>query len=567
MTNAYMARIARNSAQDCLDRRQRGVGLSAILIILFVVTLHFAVGYATSRDPWSDESMLLWNILKPELDFSKPLPFYDQAAPVGYMWIARALLPDSGVLEQVRWLRFVSVAAILIGIVAIIYGISKTYSLAYTLAITAIILSSPLIWAYSTEIKQYGLEFSASTLVLLSGWRLVERDDWLSHLGFFACSIIAGFAAYTAPIIVCAVLAGVFSQRLIHLIRRDVSPHNSSAYPGPLSARFIIAGTMSVLAIVTIYFLINKQLLTYIMSGYAYIFDRGKFDFDQSFGYNVKIIIRLIAILLDPIGFRYIEPAIRAATPLKSVAYASSALIGAGLIVAMVILAARAGTFFVLTFIAVFGISIVLNLLGLIAFDQARFFLFIAPVTLIVAAIALVEGWRFLASFLSRRLRLIAASALAALFLSVIFAGAYRQAKWQNQELSPLLAHIATHAPTVPLWVYCGAQPAASLLSSPTVRLVGMLDRTSSPEAWPIRGGCMEKASIDEPVYKVNPGYIDDLRRDSTGERAIWLIFSHDFYDDNRSAYLSAVESSVGPCRISAEAIGATLYFCGRNTP
>lgn len=510
--------------------------------------------------------MLLWNILKPELDFSKPLPFYDQAAPVGYMWIARAFLPDGGVLEQVRWLRFVSVAAILVGMVTIIYGVSKRYSLSYTLAVTAIMLSSPLIWAYSTEIKQYGLEFSAGALVLFSGRRLVERDDRLSHLGFLIVSVLSGFAAYTAPIIVCAVLAGVFSQRLIYLMPRDTSEDNSLSHPKPFSPRFIIIGTMNVLAIVAIYFFVNKPVLLYIMNGYAYIFDRGKFDLGQPIVYNVKIAIRFIAILLDPIGFRNLEPAIRAVTPLKSAAYVLSALIGAGLIVTMIILAARAGTFFILTFIAAIIISIALNLLGFIAFDQARYFLFIAPVTLIVAAIALVEGWRFVASFLSRRLRLLTASALAALFVITIFAGAYRQARWQNQELSPLLAHVAARGPAVPLWVYCGAQPAASLLSGPAVRLVGVLDRASSPEAWPIRGGCMEKTTFDEPAYKANPRYIDDLKKDSVGERAMWLIFSHDFYDDNRKAYLSAVEGFVGPCQVSAESIGAILYFCGRNT-
>lgn len=532
-----------------------------LVLLLFVTAMQLSVGFMITRDPWTDEAMLATNILSLGHEITGPMPYYNQAAPIGYTFIARLANMADALSNQIFILRFISIVSILIGLIAVITALYRRRGSQYAVAFVFLALSSPLIWRYSSEIKHYGLEFMAGSLIMVSGWRLASQDNAGAHALFVSSALLGSLAAFTAPIIICAALSAAFIMRATRMLNAKQRSEAADA-PHPLSARLIGTGALSAASILAIYFLINKPLLIYNSSAYAYIYDRGKFDFTESSLYNVKLGIRYFSIVLEPFGFSNVERVFARILPFKSVPYALSAIAGAALLALLIVSAFRSGRYFALTFLSATAISVLLNAAGLLAFDQARHFLFLAPVTLTLAAIALVglwrAGWRRLAAGPRRTVAGLATAALVAAIMS----GAYRQATSLNQEVSPLLSFAAERDVAVPIWVYCGAQPAANLLARPGTRFVGTLDRASSPVAWEIRGGCMSKTLPNEPVFKANPAYVTDLAAVAARQTAIWLLFAHDFYDPERQSYLSVVEASLGRCETARQSVGAILYYC-----
>ncbi len=532
-----------------------------IALLSFATVAQLSAGYIIARDPWTDEAMLATNILSSGHDLAGPMPYYNQAAPVGYSLIGQLANFAESKTNQISILRFVSIIIMMFGISTITIKLRRFLGLGYSLAFLSAALSSSLIWRYGFEIKHYGLEFTAGGLVMIYGLRLASQDSAVAHVQFLACALVANLAAFTAPIIICAALSAAFIMR----IARTLSANQKSIrveIPHPLSLRFIATGIFSVLAIFAAYFFINRYMLVHNSSAYAYIYDRGKLDFSQPITYNVKLIIRYISIILEPLGFGAIERILASIVPVRGVPYALSAILGVALLVLLIANAFRREQYFVLTFLSATTISIILNVAGLLAFDQARHFLFLAPATLMLAAFVLADLWKAAWLMLATGSRRMMAGLATAAFIVMITAGAYRQATSLNQEISPLLLFAAERDSAAPIWVYCGAQPAANLLARPGTRFVGTLDRTSGPVAWEVRGGCMSKTSSNEPVFKANPEYASNLGAVAVGQSAMWLLFAHDFYDPDRQSYLSAAEKSIGRCEMASGSVGATLYYC-----
>jgi hypothetical protein len=188
--------------------------------------------YAANRSLWLDESFLALNVL--QRDYSRllqPLD-YNQGAPVGFLWLTRALVGLLGSSEPVLRL-----APLLAGLAALpLFALllrRVTGGRPALVGFALFALAEPLIY-YSAEFKQYSLDALATVLGLWLGARLLDArlppGRWLLlGLGGAMLAWLSHPAAFT--------LFAVWSILLLRrLTRREHAAAIAVAAGGLLSA-------------------------------------------------------------------------------------------------------------------------------------------------------------------------------------------------------------------------------------------------------------------------------------------------------------------------------------------
>lgn len=154
--------------------------------------------YLANRSFWADEAALALNIVdRSFIGLTQPLG-YHQAAPVGFLFIEKALILLFGSRDYI--LRIFPIFAGILGIY-LIYRITSDYFGAFGLfALSMFAFNSWMIF-YSSELKQYGSDVMVTLLLIYLSLRCLKEDPqirdfiwlgvagtaaiWLSHVAVF----------------------------------------------------------------------------------------------------------------------------------------------------------------------------------------------------------------------------------------------------------------------------------------------------------------------------------------------------------------------------------------------
>ena len=146
----------------------------AALAVFAVAAVLRAWGYAQAHSLWIDEAMLALNLV--ELDpaaLAGPLPYFEQAAPLGFLWASKLLGSLFGYTEwSLRLLPFVAGTAS-VGLTYLV--LRPELGRAAALVACMLVAFAPMPVRYSMEFKQYGLELFAGIVVIWLWLELLRR--------------------------------------------------------------------------------------------------------------------------------------------------------------------------------------------------------------------------------------------------------------------------------------------------------------------------------------------------------------------------------------------------------
>lgn len=164
------------------------------------------VRYLSNRSLWRDEAALALNIVDRSFaELLTPLD-YDQVAPLGFLWLARAAVALFGTSEYA--LRLVPLLAGL-GSLVLFHRFVREFlgrgEAAVALALFG--LSEPLIF-YASEVKQYSSDVFVCLLVLWPGARILCRGASPARLGALAAAGLLGVWFSIPAVYTCGAVGG-----------------------------------------------------------------------------------------------------------------------------------------------------------------------------------------------------------------------------------------------------------------------------------------------------------------------------------------------------------------------
>lgn len=164
--------------------------------------------YASGRSLWLDEAMVSTSILQRDWrGLLDPLE-YSQVAPIGWLWIEKALLRALGGLEYTLRLPQMILG---FGALALFATIARRLfaHAGFLVALALFALSSPLI-QYSAEVKPYGMDAFLSVAFLYFCVRYFRDRAHLSAAGLTALAVLGAVAVVCSfpSVIVMTCLGG-----------------------------------------------------------------------------------------------------------------------------------------------------------------------------------------------------------------------------------------------------------------------------------------------------------------------------------------------------------------------
>jgi len=141
------------------------------------------------------------------------MPLYEQAAPIGYILLAKLILLSSGIVDPTFALRALSAAISLIAVLILFRLAREEASTASALAVATVALTSPFFIRYATEIKQYIFDFLATATIAYAAARIARlgaRRDFVVFLILSSLGCLFSFIA-VIPIVSC-LSAAAFRQ-------------------------------------------------------------------------------------------------------------------------------------------------------------------------------------------------------------------------------------------------------------------------------------------------------------------------------------------------------------------
>jgi hypothetical protein len=509
------------------------------------------------RDPWLDEAMLGLNIKVVGLgDLFRPLPFYEQAAPPGYLalcYLARSIAPDAFFIPAVRAVSTVLmiVAFYLLLRLATAYGGLKS---AFLLA--AVLLASDFILTYGVELKQYAGDVLATTAILFAGYDLSRSMNARSVWRFFAVTLVASFFSFTAPIPAAAVLG---STLVLHWWR---GRRSTKAGGGPPTVRpawvgwWSLCAVLTVVSVVAIKKLVTDPLIAMQFSAYSDVYQtflspRG------SIGFNGQILEWLFARIYE---FMYLNTfAERNGVAMRHIGM----LVAAVAIVVVNILAARKSPYLVLTSLMLFGAILTLNLAKLFPIGYTRHFIFAAPILLVPVALGTSELFETVGRRAGALARSVTTVGVYGALLGLAAFATYRTVRADKAIESRFLRDVLHTDAASPVWVYFGAQPTVRLVAPSGVRFVGMFDIHSSYVGWSKRAGIRPRS---DPL--ADP-YLDGFRQVLRNQDSVWLLFTYTDLaarpERSLDPYLAIADSIVGGCKLRSAAGIGRLFRCSKR--
>jgi hypothetical protein len=540
-SDTYPLRVA-NLATYTKKYLDRGVLLATGLLIV----LSRVIPLVHPHDPWFDEAMLIANLpLMGPSAFFHPLPLFEQAAPLGYLFLANtvtSLFPDALVLA----LRVLSAIASLLA-TGLIYVSLRRLAAGSTVSLAlAFACLTPFTVIFSVEIKPYIFEYLASAVMLYLGVRLIEEYNKKNLAYFAAGGVFSIIFSFSAPIVIGAFGVGVIAQRWL--------PFSSE----PKTRTQL--GTIFVLTLLAITFLVyyfgyTRPVTELQFTAYADGYNSHLLTLPPHTLVELKLWHRFPNILIEQVDPFYGNDLARTLLPVWFLS-GIKVLLPIFLILGIVTMARRCillPVSFITATVLIYGLS----LAGLLPIWKEPHFAFMVPITGTILGFGLFSGFRWLSRWAMPRQEQLMTSASCALVIVLLGAvSLVRSATLERQQVLPLIDYIISHGDVdTPVWVYYGAQPAMRVMAPNTLVQLGLVSHSSSRQGWlsENQNHCLTKES-----------YFDDFRRTIHGLPHLWLIFSYlsAVERDDLQRYWAIAQEEVGGCRQVLIKIGAVLWKC-----
>ncbi len=499
------------------------------------------------HDPWLDEAMLMANLPLP--DFAalfKPLPLFEQAAPLGYLFLANVttvLFTEDPALA----LRGLSVFASLLA-AWLLFLVVRRLIVGYAAALAlALVCLSALPVIYSVEIKQYIFEYLGAVLMMYAAVRVLQDYSAKSLCVLFVAGLLSILFSFTAPIVIAAVGVGLLVQTWVK------APKGSQ----PL----VQVGTVIALGVLAIVFLINyfayiRPVTEMQFSAFAPIYDSGVLAVPPRTADELSLWFLFPEFAFTNITADWMRIT-KAWAPLSTVIILLLFLIS---LILGLYESLRRFVFLPVTALTATILVYGLSAAALLPITVPRHFAFMVPFLGIILAIGLFKFPQIMIAWRGKALAAWAAAILSVTFVLTTGVTAVVQSTGlARQEVSPLIAFIEEHNESdAPVWVYYGAQPAMRVLEPPNFQQLGEISHASSPTGW-----VWENRVHSETVHKEK--YLREVRNTLRDLPEVWLLFSH--YGliewDGLILLFSIAEEEVGNCRQVLRDAGSLLWKCG----
>lgn len=515
--------------------------VSVILIVAFAVLARVMTAWLR-LEPWLDEAMLMTNLpFAHGAGLLAPLPFYDQASPVGYLLLAH-LMAGWAPGHETLALRVLSALFSITGLVCLL-GLLRTVRL-QRLAPGVIVLAclSPFAVHYGVEIKHYQAEFVFTALLLWAGARLRLVPSARTGLQFFGASVFAMIFSFTAPLVIASVSVATVLGRL-----RAIRPR-----------LLVVLSACSLSSVFAVgwYLGVTRPISRAQFAANDLLYATGYLQLPPTSALQAKAWFRLPRFLGEMLLPRY-------SSDWGSIVGAIVALLlGLGLWRLV-----RSSTFLVWCFIVLFGLLYILSFAHALPHFSARHFFFIIPLAAVVFAAGL-EALLIVACW--RRTGLVT-PLFAALSVMLGTLSLVQIANARLPELRPTIAYYERNGQRDPLWVFAGAEPSIEILA-PGLPRINRSRRdsmiTTSQEEWQrqMATGMWDLDALRRGENVVSEHYKSSFRDDLRQHRSVWLLFSS-ISQQNLDMMIKVATETDLSCESVFHAGGALLMHCVRQKP
>ncbi|WP_233602994.1 glycosyltransferase family 39 protein [Pedobacter sp. KBW06] len=179
------------------------------------------------RSLWMDEVYLSSSLLKTSyLDLAtKPL-YYQQKAPIGFLWLVRFMVETFGNTELcLRTIPLISgIVSMFLFVPVSRYFLSKPGAV----LATGILCISPALVYHSVEIKQYSTELLATILSLYLFIKYSQKNDIKNMLVWGICGALILWFSYSAIFILAGIAIGLSA---FYLVTKNIKQFSISIIP------------------------------------------------------------------------------------------------------------------------------------------------------------------------------------------------------------------------------------------------------------------------------------------------------------------------------------------------
>ncbi|HEV7710288.1 MAG TPA: hypothetical protein VGP16_18985 [Asanoa sp.] len=200
---------------------------------------------------WKDEAGITNNLLRSYVQLTAHLT-YDQVAPVGWLWLEKALLELFGSDDRV--LRLPAYLGTLTVLCLGTWIARRAIGRAGALAVAALLVVSPMLLVYAAEVKQYTWEAGvALCLLVLAGWAhdalrwtgirplwQAGIRGWWRPVLWIAVTGVAVFVSFSAILVVAAITATLVGLHLLRRARADAGWLALLSTPAGLTAAYLV---------------------------------------------------------------------------------------------------------------------------------------------------------------------------------------------------------------------------------------------------------------------------------------------------------------------------------------
>ena len=383
----------------------------ALLLVTAAGAALRLVHYLDRRSLWLDEAMLALNVAsRGFLELLTPLD-YHQAAPLGFLWLERALVALLGPTELA--LRAPSlVAGVAVIPAAAVVGFRLFGEPAGHLAALLCALS-PVLVRYSNEAKPYGTDALASLLLVGTAAWVAERPEGRGRFAVLAgVGLPAVLLSFPALFTAAAVVAALF----LHPVARR------------LWRRTLLCGVLWVAPVAAAYLLVHRGIAGH---------DAQQLGYDAAFlvpGWLRERAPLAFAGTLLPLLFGDGSGIPNTAPP---AAWAMLAGIAAGIVAGLVLVARRSGPWAAVLLIGPLVVCLLASALRRYPVGVPRMMAFTAPLLLTALAVPFAR----LAEALRPKVRPVVLAAAALLAVSPLAEARVQQARkpWKGEDAATLV--------------------------------------------------------------------------------------------------------------------------------
>lgn len=454
------------------------------------------IGYAQGHALWLDEAMLALNVIPAEMpDLTRQLPRYEQAAPLGFLFVSKLVGMAADYSEHS--LRLLPLAAGLASVLLTYVVALPIVGRGTALLATALVAVSPLALRFSVEFKHYGVELAAALAGLWLWWHMAQgRCRGWSTLVFAAAGLLLITFSFTVIIVLCA--AGVCILYLAFTER--------AAWRRYLGAGAVLA--CWAFGFLAYYFWFVQPATAAQFDVYGFYFDTGYVGARRSAWEEFIWHARTAARALREFLFH--------AAVIPSEISLGAAAAAAGFWVGGLPFLWRKSRSFVILLAATLALLYGLSVAGLFPLLPGRYLLFLLPFFALpfAAGVQQAAAWtrRHVASPASSWL--VVALVIVALGLPAI-SGVYATVKPDIEQIRPLIALIRARPPDEPLVVYHYAQPTFEYYTrGESIPYIGRVDHPTG-------------TGKNVEVHSNFAAYVASVMDALDDAKAAWILFAH----------------------------------------